>query len=765
MVQRKQPRHRAQRPEVTAFARACGPGFELLFEQNPLPMWIYSARTARFLEVNEAAVQAYGYSRNEFLAKSLYDIRPPDERERLRAELGRRDCRRTGFRRSLGWRHLRKDGSTLWVDIHSLDLHSRGAPMRLAIVHDISEMKRSEEAVARLYRMSTVLSGVNGLVVRARSHEELFREACRLAVEKGGFLLAWILVVDGDRLRPVACHGSVTAGLDTIGAALQGRGLPADSPVAVALRTGQPVACNDIDRQPGLAACCAQLGVSGVRSSLAQPLFVGGRVAGCLCLYASETGVFTGEEMKLLGEVAGDISYSMEFISRDEKLDYIAFYDPVTHLANRSLLTERLAQFTRAAREVRQRLAVLLLDLQRFGAVNTALGREGGDAVLKAVAERLQGVAGGPANLARVSGGQFGIVVPALKTLEELTGTLQDPVWWNLGGPIRHGGAELQLNARLGVAIFPDDGDEPETLLRNAEAALQQAKAQGERFLLYTKEMTAAIHERHSLELRLRRAQAHGEFVLYYQPKLSIPNGRICGAEALIRWNSPELGVVPPARFIPVLEDMGLIVEVGRQALREAADAVMRWSAQGLAPLPVSVNVSPLQLRQADFVQTLRDAIGARAGRNPHIELEVTESMLLGDTDAVIRRLRRVREMGVPIAIDDFGTGYSSLSYLPKLPIDAVKIDRSFITGLADNADTMSIVSTIISLAHSMGLRVIAEGVETHEQLRFLRMLKCDEMQGFLISKSLPEHEFVALLRRMQQAPADAPSLGWLLAS
>jgi EAL domain-containing protein (putative c-di-GMP-specific phosphodiesterase class I) len=309
-------------------------------------------------------------------------------------------------------------------------------------------------------------------------------------------------------------------------------------------------------------------------------------------------------------------------------------------------------------------------------------------------------------------------------------------------------GQEVHVSVRVGVALFPADGDSAETLLRNAEAALKRAKALGERRLFYSEEMSRVLREKLDLGNRLRRALQQGEFVLFYQPKLDVRQGSICGAEALIRWRSPELGLVPPNCFVPMLEESGLIVEAGRWALRQAVRDRREWMAQGLPAPRIAVNVSPLQLRRPDFVDMLKDALaeGGAAG----IDLEITESALMSDVEEHLDKLRAARGMGLSIAIDDFGTGYSSLAYLTRLPVDAIKIDRSFIMRMTDAADTMNIVATIVSLAHTMKLKVIAEGVETAEQLRFLRLLRCDQMQGFLFSPGLAPAQFAELLKSGQ---------------
>jgi EAL domain-containing protein (putative c-di-GMP-specific phosphodiesterase class I) len=286
-----------------------------------------------------------------------------------------------------------------------------------------------------------------------------------------------------------------------------------------------------------------------------------------------------------------------------------------------------------------------------------------------------------------------------------------------------------------------------DTLFRNAEAALKRAKASGERYLFYRPDMNARVAETLLLENKLRQALDREQFVLHYQPKVDLAKGTISGLEALIRWNDPETGLVPPLKFIPLLEETGMILEAGRWAMQKAVADYREWHTQGLQPPRIAVNVSPIQLRQKDFVEVVRDVIGGAAAGPHGLDLEITESLIMEDIEGNIEKLRAVRDMGVNVAIDDFGTGYSSLRYLAKLPVNALKIDRSFIITMTGSADSMTIVSTIISLAHALNLKVIAEGVDAEEQRKLLRLLKCDEMQGYLFSRPVPKDDVLALLQ------------------
>ena len=382
--------------------------------------------------------------------------------------------------------------------------------------------------------------------------------------------------------------------------------------------------------------------------------------------------------------------------------------------------------------------------------INDSLGRQAGDALLKQIAERL-GSAAGTTEVARVGADLFAIILPVVKGRTEIGRTVEE-LWRScLDAPFQLNDTEIRVAMKGGIALYPNDGTSAEALFRNAEAAWKKAKQTGARYLFHAPEMTARIAEKLTFENKLRQAVENEEFVLHYQPKMSLDTGRIVGVEALIRWQSPERGLVPPGQFVSLLEETGLILDVGAWALERAVRDHASLQAQGLPAPRMAVNMSAMQLRQIDIVDIVKAAIACGASPTA-LDVEITESLLMEDVAGNIEKLRALRGLGMKLAIDDFGTGYSSLGYLARLPVHTLKIDRSFIVTMLDEADTMTLVSTIISLAHSLKLNVVAEGVEQEEQAKVLRLLRCDEIQGFLFSKPVPLQTLAQLLREERPA-------------
>jgi diguanylate cyclase (GGDEF)-like protein/PAS domain S-box-containing protein len=600
--------------------------------------------------------------------------------------------------------------------------------------------------VGRLNRIYRVLSGINSLIVRVQGREELFREACRIAVDDGQFMLAWIGLVDASsrKIGMAAAAGDMTDYIDQIGASLRESAADAVSACGVAIATGEAVIVNDITKAPAHPLKDQALGL-GFRSLCALPLKIGSANIGSFCLYADSTEFFDSDEMKLLLELAGDVSFALDHLEKAERLQYLAYYDGLTGLANRTLFAERLNQFVAEAGRAGEKLAVLIYDVARFKDVNDTFGRQAGDDLLKQITERALTLVDATW-IGRMDGDRFASIRPRFDSDVDVDQVMTERMRLIFGKPFRVGHTEMRVTAKVGVAVYPSDASDAETLFKNAEIALKRAKLSGERYLFFNPRMAVRVAEKIELENRLQQAVENHEFVLHYQPKVDLATGDIVGLEALIRWQSPDLGLVPPLQFIPLLEENGLILEAGRWALQQAVRDYRQLAMKMQAPPRISVNVSPLQLRREDFVESVRSAV-VLDGNVSGIDLEITESILMENIEDIIPKLHELRELGVSVAIDDFGTGYSSLAYLARLPIQVIKIDRSFVATMLENRDTMTLVSTVISLSHSLRLQVIAEGVELEEQAKILRLLHCDQMQGYLFSKPVPFDQLAALLK------------------
>jgi diguanylate cyclase (GGDEF)-like protein/PAS domain S-box-containing protein len=708
----------------------------------------------RIVEFNPAAEAAFGVTREQALGKAMVDLIVPP---RLR------DAHRRGFARYLATgkgtilgkrlelEAIRADGTEFPIELTITAIGGTSTPMFTGFIRDITARKEATGKIEKLSRIRAVSSEINAAIFRIRERKALLEETCRIASEKGKFEMIWIGAIDQDaqQVQAIAWKGFSEK---TVRAVSWANISTTKGTLDEAIRTRKPSVRNDIEGQLPGGGLRPEALDRGCRSTVCLPLVVDDKVVALIVLFAPGVGFFDEEELVLLNEVAADVSFALQAIEKQKKLDYLSYYDVLTGLANRSLFLERVAQYMRGAISGGHKLAVGLVDLERFKNINDSLGRPAGDALLKQVAEWLTRRTGDASVLARVGADHFAAVLPEVKRDGNLAGLIDGLMAAFLAHPFRLNDAVFRVALKMGVALFPDDGADADTLFKNAEAALKKAKASGDPYLFYTQKMTDTVAGKLTLENQLRQALDNEEFVLHYQPKVNLASGEVTGAEALIRWNDPRTGLVPPGRFIPILEETGLIFEVGRWALRQAVADRVRWRTAGLAAVRIAVNVSPLQLRHREFIAEIEQAIGIDAHAAAGLELEITESLIMEGVKHNIATLRAIRAMGVTIAIDDFGTGFSSLSYLSKLPVDTLKIDRSFVIDMTANADGRALVSTIINLAHSLKLNVVAEGVETEEQSRLLRLLGCDEMQGFLFGKPVPREIFeTKFLARLPQ--------------
>ncbi|HEX6265776.1 MAG TPA: EAL domain-containing protein [Burkholderiales bacterium] len=468
---------------------------------------------------------------------------------------------------------------------------------------------------------------------------------------------------------------------------------------------------------------------------------------GVLCVCAGPADAFSAEALNFIEAMASVLSTGLQRIDSERRLAYLAQFDPLTGLPNRALLADRFSQMIAHARRRQRPLVVLFIDLDEFKLVNDTLGHTGGDELLKEVAARLQSAVRPDDTVARISGDEFAVVLADLARTEDAALVAQKIIE-RLAAPVDVLGQEVFVTASVGIAGFPGDGADAEALIGAADAAMYRAKQSGRNaFQFFTADINQRSRARAQLGAELRRALEREEFALVYQPKFRLADRGVSGAEALLRWRHPERGMVPPAEFIPVLEETGLIVPVGEWVLRRACEDLKAWRAAGLDAGPVAVNLSARQFRLPSLDARLK-ALVAGTGVEPSlIELEITESQLMQDPDHAIRVMRSLREAGMRIAIDDFGTGYSSLSYLTRFPVGSLKIDRSFVARVNEDASAGAIVRTIIEMAHTLGFTVVAEGIETEAQAHYLQRHRCEQGQGYLFARPMAAGKLAGLLQ------------------
>jgi diguanylate cyclase (GGDEF)-like protein len=436
-----------------------------------------------------------------------------------------------------------------------------------------------------------------------------------------------------------------------------------------------------------------------------------------------------------------------ERLAAQERIEFLAHHDPLTGLPNRLLLRDRAEQAQAQAARMQSRVALMFLDLDRFKTINDSLGHPVGDALLLAVVERLKTCVRDSDTISRQGGDEFIILLNDVRD-SEAASRVADKIHQRMSEPILLANQSLISSFSIGIALYPDDGEDFDSLMQKADTAMYHAKESGRNsHRFFTEQMNRKVVEHMTLETQLRRALERNEFVLHYQPQLNLHEGTIIGVEALIRWNNPESGLVPPCKFIPVAEDSGLIVPIGAWVINEACRQAKAWQNAGLPPFVVAVNLSAVQFRQHDLINTVINALVLSDLDSQWLELELTESILIQDAEATLDLVRRLKALGVKLSVDDFGTGYSSLAYLKRFAVDKLKIDQSFIRDLVADPDDAAIVRAIIQMARSLKLTTIAEGVETEELSNLLRLFHCDEIQGYWFARPIPADQLEEFVR------------------
>jgi diguanylate cyclase (GGDEF)-like protein len=612
----------------------------------------------------------------------------------------------------------------------------------------IAQLEAQQLKIGRLNRIKTVQSGINSAIVRLRERQALLEETCRIAAEDGGFAMAWVGLAHGPlaALDPVATRGLDARQLDSLRLRLANGGLPRRRALPYrALDEGTAVYCNDLAQADASDAVCGDALAAGFGSAIALPLIPWERPVGVIMLVARDAHLFDEDELKLLAELAGDVSFALKHIEQEERVHYLSRYDALTGLPNNHVFLEHLGVVIQSAAAAGRPVVAVVANLARFKRLNDAMGRHIGDQLLRQLGQRLTAEFSRSHSVARVAGDNFAIAGPYSgdEDIAALLRTLNEVV----GRPALVNGTEVSLEAHFGLAVYPDDGADAESLFRNAEAALKQARLSGERHATYSPELNARMAEKHEMERLLREALARQQFVLHFQPKVDLVQGRITGAEALIRWQHPGRGLLAPGEFISIAEETGLIVPIGEWVIQAVCAQQAAWRARGVPTLPVAVNLSALQFREGRVRQCIEQALRDNQLDATAIELELTETLVMQDPTEAERTMQDFRQFGLHLSLDDFGTGYSSLAYLKLFPFNSVKIDRAFITDISRGKEDAAIALAIIAMAHSMHMDVIAEGVETLDQLQFLRRSGCDQMQGYYFSRPVPAEDYARALQ------------------
>jgi diguanylate cyclase (GGDEF)-like protein len=631
---------------------------------------------------------------------------------------------------------------------------ARLAPAVKRALHDVAVRRAQRAAEARIERLTRVLhmlSAINAGVVRIRDRTQLFAETCRIAHDIGKYACAFVVLIDPSTrvAHPVAWAGADAESSDQVSFRVDGGTDDDENYETVtgrALRTGAEVVCNDLLGAGNRLKFVERFVHHRMNCLASIPLLVDDTPVGAFTVGSTEPCGVSEEEVRMLREVASNLSFALQYLHKEDAVRFLSYFDPLTGLAKRALFCERVARLLARHAGESQEVLVVAFDIERLGVINDSCGRHVGDQVVQFVANSVKGQFEGTDSLAHLDGGNFAVVIVGRESYENSVRVLHERLADALSQPVVIGSHEIRVNFKAGLARYPENGVDAESLLQNAEAALHRARKSGERFLRHRREINTEVAERLALEQRLRAALAAGQFELHYQPQLSISNGTILGAEALLRWRDPAKGLVAPGVFLSVLESTGLIVDVGEWVLHRAASDLRRWQRLGFESMRIAVNVSPVQLREPHFAQMFVKAAGWESNEGNGLDIEITEGALLDDSVSVTGTLKSLRSVGAQVSIDDFGTGYSSLSRLSTLPVDTLKIDRSFTSALVGDESSQAVVSTIVALARAFKLSTVAEGVETAEQLTILRTLGCEQSQGYLHGRPVSMQQFEEML-------------------
>jgi diguanylate cyclase (GGDEF)-like protein/PAS domain S-box-containing protein len=727
---------------------------EILDLYNNAPCGYHSlAQDGTFVRVNDTELKWLGYTQEELIGKKkLSDLLTPQGLQTFKDTFP--PFVEQGWIRDVEYELIRKDGTLLPVLISATaikDAQGRYVMSR-SMMYDVTDRKRAENALKRVNRALRVLSHCNTALVHAQSQEWLVNEICRLLIESGGYRMAWVGFAEHDEartVRPVAHYGYSEGYLEAARVSWNddefGQG-----PAGTAIRTGAMQINTSFATDPRLRPWREQALARGFASSIALPLRSEGVVFGVLAILSSAPDAFDTEEVILLQELADDLSFGIAGLrtraqhkDAEERVRRLAYFDALTGLPNRVQLRDGVEQAIARAGSAQHPFGLMTVNVERFRDLQNGLGIRQADVLLQQISQRLQQAVTRDQLLARLGADEFAVLMPVhhATAVEALAQRMQEV----MSAPFEHAGLALDVQVRIGTALYPEHGLDPDSLLLRSAIAARDARSSPTHYALYSGATDQESPHRLALVGELRRAIHSGQLALFYQPKIDIRTARVSGAEALLRWRHPERGMIPPDEFIGLAESTGLIKPLTAWVLLAAMQQSVAWRRQGLR-IAIAVNVSPSNLREPDFLEQI-SGMQARTGVDPElIQIELTETTLMEDTARSHEVLQQLKQLGMGVFVDDFGTGHSSLSYIATLPMDALKIDRSFVMNMMRSRQHRTVVAASISLAHSLGIRVVSEGVETLEQARELERLECDELQGYLFSRPLPADDFTRWL-------------------
>ncbi|MGO4377995.1 EAL domain-containing protein [Pseudoduganella sp. RAF19] len=698
-------------------------------EHSPSPLWIKD-NEGNYVMGNAAVNSFLGVEQHSIVGKDDSHFWPEDRRQSMedqdRAVLESREVIKTMETTHEGARH--------WL-VHKFPIDVDGEAFLGGSAIDMTTEVEKERALIRHDNFYVLLSRLSAIIPRARSVEQLCLDVCRAAAHQAGLELVDISRVMADGSLAMVS----SAGRDGTEQHWPSEEVSRHAEWFVIALAEKTVSTGKMQFSNDLPDGCKKRKIA---SCMAIPLFVNNKCWGVVCFYSQRPQFFDHFYRERAGELSNELSYGLERLINAQEMHRLARTNTLSGLPSRLQFEEDIARLAASGAHG----TVLLVNINRFDEISSAYGNAAAVGLLRAIAQRLREVVTPQMLLAHVGVGRFALFLP--------DGSHEKPAEFvrNTIAPMLQGAYQVKENKiwctiNAGGAMLPEDGSTADELLIKAWDALAAARDVEARFGLYDRDADRVMARQISLEVELRDALERREFINYYQPKVDLRTGKLAGAEALVRWHHPVRGIIEPSEFVPVLERTGLVIAVGRQVMQRAMEDWRSWHDSGLEPPQIAVNVAPAQFRCDSLFGDIERALNTAGAHLQPLSIEITESSLVSDHARVIDVLTRVRALDVPVAIDDFGTGYSSLAYLVTLPVDVMKIDRSFVMKMSQDAGYMGLVSTVVTLAHNLDLKVVAEGIETEEEAKLLKLLRCEQGQGFLYSRPVPADQFATLLR------------------